>query len=284
LALRTVSRSRPLSSSARCARPACPRSGARPTKFRSERPTAYRGTQVSDKRSALDAVCRITSSAGPIESASSASCSGSIPPESFTADSGRCIATGSSRRDCCSRADTCGLTAIPAPLGGEQVIKLSQQATKDDNETAWTLWISTRTYLPVAPGGSSVRAYSTSLPAATARSALPTCRTTSAVTATGGACGLGRAIPGRTAGITATAATAAAARRRIRCLRRHRSYALVASPAGASTRPAIRARPAQSMSVVSALIGVHPSTDLRPGRLTPPGGQFSQPGQPARGG
>jgi len=39
---------RPLSSSARCARPACPRSGARPTKFSSERPRADRGTQVSD--------------------------------------------------------------------------------------------------------------------------------------------------------------------------------------------------------------------------------------------
>ena len=40
----------------RCARPACPRSGARPTKFSSERPRANRGTQVSDKRSALDAL------------------------------------------------------------------------------------------------------------------------------------------------------------------------------------------------------------------------------------
>jgi hypothetical protein len=38
-----VIRSRPLSSSARRARPACPRSGARPAKFRSERPRANRG-------------------------------------------------------------------------------------------------------------------------------------------------------------------------------------------------------------------------------------------------
>jgi len=40
----------------RCARPACPRSGARPTRFRSERPRVKRGIQVSDKRSALDAL------------------------------------------------------------------------------------------------------------------------------------------------------------------------------------------------------------------------------------
>jgi tetratricopeptide (TPR) repeat protein len=45
LALRTGDPESALSSSARCARPACPRSGARPTKFSSERLRANRGTQ-----------------------------------------------------------------------------------------------------------------------------------------------------------------------------------------------------------------------------------------------
>ena len=48
---------------------------------------------------AVGSVCRMTSSAGPMESASSASAWGPVPPASLTADSGSCIPTGCSRRE-----------------------------------------------------------------------------------------------------------------------------------------------------------------------------------------
>jgi hypothetical protein len=38
----------------------------------------------------------------------------------------------------------------PRTIGGEHVIELSEQANKLNGQTSWTLWVSTRTYLPVA--------------------------------------------------------------------------------------------------------------------------------------